>query len=202
MSVDRDLVERPAACSDCEELRKQLQATEALVQALHTKQKRIIELLVGEEDLEKIDESERVDIDQRILDLEESMQDVSERVRMVRNDGGSDSPDDRARRLRQRLYDGAKKNGGQYGLTRDSANEAIGGGYHRSSVLDVMKRAADGTEAEINGSTELEPIDGINFEKGDAMSDQSRITIDLSDITGRDLRCNLTTVEGVEGGQR
>ena len=202
MSVDQDLADPPAGCAECEQLRKELQATEALVQALQTRQQRIIELLVGEEGFEGIDEDERRDIDQRILDLEESVGEVQERVRMVRNDGGADSPDDRARRLRQRLYEGAKQNGGKYGLTRDSANEVIGGGYHRSTVLDVMRRAADGKEADINGSTDLEPIDGIQFEKGTKMEDQSRITIDLSDITGSDLRWNLTTVDGVEGGQR
>ena len=116
---------------------------------------------------------------------------------------GTDSPDDRARLLRQQLYNMAKSGAnkseteaGRATMTRDEANARLGGELHNGTVLDAMRRAADGYEADISGSSDLQPVESITFQKSDSHESQSKLVIDLADASGSEVRQSLTASGG------
>ncbi|WP_331232676.1 hypothetical protein [Natronorarus salvus] len=158
----------------------------------------LVETILGDPDeLGAYEPDEVRDMLQRLQDVEEDLEEIGQKVAIVSRDGGADTPDARAQRLRQVLYNNAKGNHGVARLTRDEANGALGGGYHKGSVLDAMKRAADGREADIDGASRLNPLDGVTFTTGSGKGSPSRVEIDLTDLTGAEIRQNLTTeIEG------
>ena len=179
-----------------EELRQKVNGLEARCDGLSRKFDTLVQVMLGDADeLAGYEPDEVRDVLQRVVDLEDTVADHESQVAMVRGDGGSqtDTPDGRAKRLRQVLYNRAKKNDGKATLERDGVDGALGGGHHRGTVLDAMKRAAEGREADINGASDLPPLNGVTFYKGTKRDEQSRISMDLADVTGSEVRQNLTT---------
>ena len=179
-----------------EQLRQKVNGLEARCDAMSRRFNTLVEVMLGDADeLGGYEPDEMRDVLQRVVDLEDKVADHENQVAMVRGDGGSqtDTPDGRAKRLRQVLYNRAKKNDGKATLDRDGVDGALGGGHHRGTVLDAMKRAAEGREANINGASDLPPLNGVTFHKGTKRDEQSRITMDLSGVTGSEVRQNLTT---------
>jgi len=79
------------------------------------------------------------------------------------------------------------------------------GGLHRGTVLDAMRRAADGDQADIDGSLALEPVDAITFNRGgtvgvDGEAQPSYLEFDRSRLAGVEARQILTTGDGGEEG--
>lgn len=179
-----------------EELRRKMSHLEARCEGISRRFTTLVEVMLGDEDeLGTYEPDEMRDVLQRVVDLEDTVADHENQVAMVRGDGGSqtDTPDGRAKRLRQVLYNRAKKNDGKATLDRDGVDGSLGGGHHRGTVLDAMKRAAEGREADINGASDLPPLNGVTFHKGTKRDEQSRILMDLADVTGSEVRQNLTT---------
>lgn len=185
-----------------EDLEAEVANLEARCTGLSRKFNNLVEVLFGDTDeLGAYEPDEMRDILQRIVDVEDQVEDHENQVAMLRSGKGtSDTPDGRAKRLRQVLYNDAKKNSGKAAMDRDAVNSALGGGHHRGTVLDAMRRAANGREADISGSSKLPPLDGITFHAGSKRDEQSRIEMDLSDLTGTEVRQNLTT-EDNDGGR-
>ena len=179
-----------------EELRRKVRDLDARCDGLSRRFNTLLEVMLGGSDeLVGYEPDEMRDVLQRVIDLEETVEDHENQVAMVSADGGSqiNTPDGRAKRLRKVLYNRAKKNSGKSALSRDEVDSALGSGHHRGTVLDAMKRAAEGREANINGSSDLPALNGVTFHKGTKRDEQSRITMDLSDMTGSEVRKNLTT---------
>jgi uncharacterized coiled-coil protein SlyX len=163
----------------------------------------------------------------RVTELEEIVADHEDRLELTLTaDGAAGSPDERAMRLREVLFNRAKRKSREVdndamadlevAIDRDACNAALAGDLHRGSALDAMKRAADGKLASIsdavaynpiNGSSDLQPIDGIAFQTGKAVnsrreSQQSHLVMSVESLTRTDLRQNLTTVSsGTEGSR-
>jgi uncharacterized coiled-coil protein SlyX len=163
----------------------------------------------------------------RVTELEETVADHEDRLELTLTaDGAAGSPDERAMRIREVLFNRAKRKSREVDndamaeleveIDRDACNAALAGDLHRGSALDAMKRAADGKLASIsdavaynpiNGSSDLQPIDGIEFQTGKAVnsrreSQQSHLVMSVESLTRNDLRQNLTTVSsGTEGSR-
>lgn len=138
----------------------------------------------------------------KFVELRDRVDEHDEKLTMVKSNGGGRSkPDERAMSLRTTLYEEAKASGEKKAvMDRDQAGFALSGGLSRAQILDAMRRAANGDGADINGSSDLEPIDGLEFVKGTGRDQQSKIRLDLSDTTGSDLRNNITTKDTADGG--
>jgi len=203
-----DLADRVAALeADNEALRSEVQELAGLVEALRKQIKIQSRLLVGEEHVSTAVDPTDTGVDDiltRLSELDDRVEEHDQQVAMVRTDGsaGADDPDSRARFLRQTLYNQAKGNDGRATMDRDAADSRLGGGLHRDTVLDAMRRAADGYEAEISGASDLQPVDSITFKVGEGRGTQSRIVMDLSNATGSEIRRNLTTKTTEDGGNR
>lgn len=188
------------------ELRDDVRRAMALTRQFQSKMETVEALLVGEDELQFYD-AENITADplhSRVQDIEEDVNEHDEQLAMVESgEATEDTPDGRARTLRQVCYNKAKKNEGLSRLTRDEADGALSGGLHRQTLMDAMKRAADGKDAEkggkytpINGSSDLMPQEGLEFVKGEDM-EQSHLEFDADDLTSAATRQNLTT-----GGDR
>lgn len=142
-----------------------------------------------------------------LLDLAEEVEDHEDRLQMVpTDDGKASTPDERAIRLRQVLLNRTKgTNDDVEGLSRSACSIALSGDLHKGSVLDAMRRAADGREADIDGSSKLDPVDAITFERGGTVgssgeAQQSIVKINRSRLTDTEGRQILTTGDGGERG--
>lgn len=187
-----------------QEIEQENRELRGLVQALRKQNKRLTRVIAGDDGLsERIgyEDQRFTDLITRVEDAEETLSKHDERLLMFdETDNKRSAPDSRALKLRQILTKECD-DGGKAKLTRDKARVALGGDLHRGSVLDAMKRAADGRDAskhdrsytEINGSCDLKPIDGIDFYTGSGRSDQSYLEIDLTNVTKAEMRKNLTT---------
>lgn len=129
-----------------------------------------------------------------------------EKELFMTEDGKNLDPDERAIQLRQYLLNETKRptDPDVTGLSRDAAKNVLKGGLHKGSVLDAMRRAADGRAANIDGTSHLEPVDAITFESGssiglDGNPSQSEVEIDRSRLTAVEARQILTTVSGEDG---
>ncbi|NHN40555.1 hypothetical protein G9C85_02740 [Halorubellus sp. JP-L1] len=196
-----------------DKLESQVTELAALTDALHKQNRQLAQVIVGEDTVSTaVDADSMTDVWTRSRDLDERVTDLEQRVAMVRSDGSgtADDPDGRARIIRQTLYNKASsKDSGEATLTRDGVDSRLGGGLHRDTVLDAMKRAADGHDASsdhdelgyrpINGATSLEPVESIQFVRGERRNQQSCVVMDLSDATGGEVRQNLTTKDSEEG---
>lgn len=188
------------------DLRDDVRRAEALTRQFRSKIDTIEALLVGQDKLQFYDPDEIVadPFHSRLQELEEDVRDHDDQLAMVESgEATPDTPDGRAQTLRKVCYNEAKTNEGMSRLTRDEASSALQGGLHRQSLMDAMKRAADGEEAEnadtytpINGSSDLPPQEGLEFVKGENM-EQSYLEFDADDLTSAAARQNLTT-----GGDR
>lgn len=188
------------------ELRDDVLKAEALTRQVQSKMETVEALLVGEDELQFYD-TENITanpLHSRIQDIEEDVNEHEDQLTMVESgEATPDTPDGRAQTLRNVCYNQAKNNEGLSRMTRDEASSALQGGLHRQSLMDAMKRAADGKEAEnaesytpINGSSDLTPQEGLRFVKGEQM-EQSYLEFDADDLTSAAARQNLTT-----GGDR
>jgi len=186
------------------ELEKEVQILRSQTDALSTKLDRLAAIVLGDRDTAEYEVDEiSMDLRTRLNDIEERVTEHDNKLAMYAAGGGTDpdDPDSRATKLRQVLYNSAKATDGTAELTRDEAESALNGGLHRESVLDAMKRAADGETAgnddrsyrSINGSSSLPPCSGITFRDGSLGGGQSYIKLELSNLTGAEIRQNLTT---------
>jgi hypothetical protein len=185
-----------------QELRDRVNELEHLVDALRRQMKQRTKLLTGDESLSTVEPDEVDDVLTRLSALEDDIATLRQDTQMVRQDGGNgaDNPDGRAKLLRQTLLETARTNDGKAKLDRAAADARLGGGLHRDTVLDAMRRAADGYDADINGASDLEPVDSITFRVGSGRDSPSILVMDLSDATGSELRQNLTTKTTGGGG--
>lgn len=186
-----------------DELESEVRELRGLVDALHRQVKNQNRVIIGEEMVSAVDPEHPsfTDLMTRLQQIEDQVEENANSVQMVRTDGaaGTDKPDDRALLLRQQLYNMAKSGAnkseteaGRATMTRDQVDSALGGGYARSTLLDAMRRAADGHEADINGASDLPPVESITFRKSGSHETQSKLVIDLQDASGTEVRQNLT----------
>lgn len=203
--VPRDDLESKVRQKDekIDELENKVGALEGKVNALETKFQRMTELLTGDKEGLAGVETEHVQaLWPRLQDVEDSVKEHQKKLEMfTMEDGSSASPDDRARQLRQVLYNKATRDGGRSVMDRDSAIASLGGDVSRQQALDAMRRAADGDEAEkINGTSNLQPVDILEFKVGSKRDQQSKVEMDITNTTKADLRNNITTKPQGEGG--
>ncbi len=136
----------------------------------------------------------------RLRAVEDDVGEHAEKFEMfIVEDGQAATPDKRAMHLRQVLYNHAKKNKGKERLDRDQCESALGGGLHNNTVLDAMKRAADGREADIQGSSDLSPVPGLTVSIASSSAEQTFIELDSVELTSAELRQNLLTDIEQEG---
>lgn len=193
---------------EVEQLRQRVNDLEGRLVGLSRQNERLKKVLAGSEDeFSTWDADEMVPFHDRIDGLEETVSDHTERFEMfVVENGKQATPDKRAMHLRQVLLNEAQSNGGVAKMRRQSCGTTIGGGLHKGSVLDAMRRAANGSEAKIDGNSDLEPVDAITFQNGgtvgsDGNAEQSHISLDTASLTGSEARQILTTEDGAEGGE-
>lgn len=193
---------KPAEMTEVEKLREDFENFREEVSTDLVMMKLAIRGILDADDLEMGEVREASEmLRDRIDQLEEKTSAQSEQLEMFTlTDGGRKKPDERAQYLRQVLYNKAKKSAnGMASMDKDSANAALGGELARATVMDALRRAADGEDADIDGSSKLENIPAIQFKKFDDPDKLSRVQIDLSDLTDREARKNLTTGETDKG---
>lgn len=185
------------------ELRTQLKQQCVRTEALATSLDLVKTLIAGDPDeFAAWEPAAMTPIVERLDAIEDQLTEHADKFEMfVVEDGSHGTPDQRALHLRQVLYNAAKKNSGKARLDRDGAEASLGGGLHRASVIDAMRRAANGHEAQINGASDLQPVPGVEFRAGQGKDEQSVVEMDLTQIAPADLRKNLTTKDTGTGGQ-
>lgn len=192
-----------------EELESRVTQLEGLTSALQAQNKMLKRVLAGSEDeFSTWNVDNMVPFHDRLEDVESTVGQHAEKFQMfVVEDGESATPDDRAMHLRQVLLNRArKKDDGIAKMPRDSAGSALGGGLHNGTIIDAMRRAAAGYEADISGNSDLEPVDGITFVLGgkvgsDGDPNQSFLQLDLADVTGEEAHQNLMMGDSGPGGR-
>lgn len=208
-SMDRDeLVETVAGLrGTVEDLDARLDSLEAQVSALQTQNRLLKQVLAGTDDeFATWNVDNMVPMHDRLEELADTVAEHDSRFEMfVVEDGRSASPDERAMHLRQVLLNRADNEDGIAKMTRDSATMALGGNPHKGTVLDAMRRAADGHDANIDGSSDLEPVDAIEFNVGgtvgsDGTARQSQLRLQQDRLTGTEARQILTTERGGREG--
>jgi len=209
-SLEEELDDKGAKIDDLETTVGEL---EALVTALKSRNKRLTSLTFGDE-WGTLNEDGFRPLYGRVMTLEDDLNEHKEATKLA-SSSGSSKPDDRARQLRRKLFNKAKHiaaqndevNGMEVSFTRDQAEAALEGGLHRGTVLDAMKRAADGQDASncdavdytpINGASDLEASDAITYitgrnDPGRTSGQQSELVMAVDDVTGSEARQNLTT---------
>lgn len=212
MSVDTPLEEmsRDDLENEVKDLRRRVRHLEARMDATNTRVERM-SIAAFDEPLEELNEDEFDSLRPRLLEIEETVEKIKKDQQMLVSDvgGGRATPDDRAKLVRQTLLNKARSNEGEAAMTRDQVDARLDGGLHRDTLMDAMKRAADGHEAEdsnrdytpINGSSDLQPVDAITFRVSDGKDKQSLVTMNLEDSTATEVRQNLTTEQPDEGGE-
>lgn len=186
---DPETMERGELEAEVRSLRNQVGEMESRFDAMATRMDTITEAVFGQDSVPgDVDKSE--DMLTKFVDLQGRVDEHDEKLSMVSDGGGSRStPDERAMGLRTALYDEATKSGEKKAMmTRDQAKFALNGGLSRAQLLDAMRRAADGNSEDINGRSDLEPVEGLKFVNGTGRGDQSKIQLDLSRTSGEELR--------------
>lgn len=194
-------VTREEALDRINELEDRVHSLEQLTDALLTQNKELKRLLAGSTgEFAALNIDNMPPLHDRLKDVEESVGEHDEKFQMfVTESGKSATPDERAMHLRQTLLNRAHKQASDITkMTRESAALALGGDLHKGSVLDAMRRAADGTEAKIDGASDLQPVDGVTFHRGgtvgsDGDPEQSVLMLDLETVTAKDVRQDLTS---------
>lgn len=196
----------PDELSEVEQLRRRVEDLEGRLTGLSRQNDRLKTILAGSVDeFSTWDADQMTAIHERLEDIEGTVSDHAERFEMfVVENGKQATPDKRAMHLRQVLLNEAQSKDGVAKMRRESCGTTIGGGLHKGSVLDAMRRAANGSEARIDGKSDLEPVDAIEFQKGgtvgsDGQAEQSYVKLDTSGLTGTEARQILTTEEGAQG---
>jgi uncharacterized protein YukE len=211
-----------------DELEQTVDEQAALLNAVRSQNAKLKEVLAGDQETyESWNADHFKSFYDRVTELEETIADHDDRLELTLTaDGAAGSPDERAMRLREVIFNRAKRKSREVdndamadlevAIDRDACNAALAGDLHRGSALDAMKRAADGKLASIsdavaynpiNGSSDLQPIDGIAFRTGTAVnnrleSQQSHLVMSVDSLTRTDLRQNLTTVSSGTGASR
>lgn len=188
------------------DLEGRIRTLEGLTKALQKQNELLKTALAGDADaFGEWDHESMVPIHDRLEKLSDTVADHEDRFEMfVVEDGGQATPDERAMHLRQVLLNEAEGNDDAT-MARSTAGKTLGGGLHKGTILDAMKRAADGCEADIDGSSDLQPMDAIDFNTGgtvgsDGEARQSYLEMDATNLTGTEARQILTTEEGEGGG--
>jgi len=179
--------------AEVRELRSGMDVMETRVDALMDRMDTLTKAVFGEDSVPG-DPEKSEDLLTKFVDMRGRVDEHDEKLSMVSSESGSRStPDERAMNLRTALYDEAKQNGEKKAvMSRDQAKFALNGGLSRAQLLDAMRRAADGDCADINGKSDLEPVDGLEFVAGSGRNKQSKIRLDLSEASGENLRTNIS----------
>lgn len=207
-SNDIEAMERDELAQAVADLDGRVQTLEALVNALQRQNSLLKQSLAGSEDeFGTWDHSQMVPIHDRVESNSDMLAEHEERFEMfVVENGKQATPDERAMHLRQVLLNDAENNPDGIGkMRRDTARKVLDGSLHKGTVLDAMRRAADGSDAKIDGASNLEPVAGIDFHTGgtvgkDGDAEQSYLQLDTESLTGTEARQILTTVSGEGGG--
>ena len=187
---------------EVEQLRTDMDVMESRVESMFNEMNNIKQAIFGSEDIPG-DPEKSEDLLTKFVNVRDRVDEHDDKLTMVSSESGSRStPDERAQALRMALYEDAKANRERKAvMNRDQAKYALNGGLSRAQLLDAMRRAADGKEADIDGSSDLEPLEGVQFVKGTGRSEQSKIRMNLTQMPGEDLRKNLTTKQAGKGGE-
>jgi uncharacterized coiled-coil protein SlyX len=205
-------------------LESEVEQQDTLIEALRAQNTTIKQALANDPNDVGTWNTERMDgIYPRLVEVEEQLDDHEEKFEMfVVEEGKTATPDERAMHLRQVLYNKAKRVSRQEDapedleveMDRDECTSALGADLARSSIIDAMKRAADGSDAgnpdaieytAIQGSSDLQAVDAIAYHSGRSIGSaggiaQSTIEMSVSDLTGVEARKIPTTVSGGDGG--
>ena len=183
-------------------LQQQQEWMDARMDAFQKQLTGLKEVLAGDPDeYSTWDTSEMEPFIERVRTLENDVGEHTEKFEMfVVEDGQAATPDKRAMHLRQVLYNRATTNDGKARMDRDECETALGGGLHNNTVLDAMKRAANGTDAAIQGSCDLQPIPGVSISVASTPAKKTTITLDSVELSSAALRQNLLTGEVGDGG--
>lgn len=201
-------LEREELAEKVRDLEKRVRSLEGLTDALQTQNRLLKTALAGSDDeFGAWDVEQMVPLHDRVEKVSDTVAEHDERFEMfVVEDGKQATPDERAMHLRQVLLNDAQNNDDGIGkMARDTARKVLDGSLHKGTVLDAMRRAANGSEAQIDGASDLESVDGIEFHTGgtvgsDGQAEQSRLKLHESRLTGTEARQILTTVRGDGGG--
>lgn len=186
-------MERGELESEVQDLRKQVDGMEKRFDAMSSRMDTFVEAVFGEDTVPgDVEKSE--DMLTKFADLRGRVDEHDEKLSMVSSEGGNRStPDERAMGLRTSLYEEAKNSPEKSAvMSRDQAKFALNGGLSRPQLLDAMRRAADGDTGNINGSSDLEPVDGLEFVSGGGRDRQSKIRLNIAETSGESLRTNIT----------
>ena len=195
-------MERSELEKEVHELRKEMDAMSSHMDAMNARLNDLTKALVGEESLNVVvDPDNMEDVWSRLNTLSEDVQEHEDKLNMFSKGGGKKkTPDERAQTLRSVLYEKAKSGSSKVGkMTRDECDSALGGGMSRYQLMEAMKRAADGEDADINGSSDLESMDGVEVVVGSGRDEQSKIRMDLAEATAQELRLIQTTEQEGNG---
>jgi hypothetical protein len=221
----RDLVVQLNSLQDrVDDLEREVNRLDSLNNALRAQNDTLKEALAGDAEEFGAWDTQRMDgLHPRVVELEEQLDEHEEKFEMfVVEEGKTATPDERAMHLRQVLYNKAKRVSRQQDapddltveMDRDECTSALGADLARSSIIDAMKRAADGSDAgnpdaieytAIQGSSDLQAVDAIAYASGRSIGSaggiaQSTIEMSVSDLTGVEARKIPTTVSGGDGG--
>lgn len=202
---------REEALDEIETLKKENRAQEERItdqeyriEALSTRLERVVAYLADEpDDFYKWDLDEMETPHDRLKDVEDRVTEHDDRLAMfLREDGTDKKPDERAELLRQTLWQKAKTNDGYARLKRDECDARLGGGNHPGTLMDAMRRAADGRDADIQGTSNLKPIPAISLSVASSKDEQSHLELDRDDLTHEDVRQNLMMESSGTRGSR
>lgn len=128
--------------------------------------------------------------ERRIQDLEEQQAELKQKLEHISGTDGVElsAPDERAVKIRSWLYDEATSSpDGTAAMDKNIAKGVVGG--RRSQRYEAMRRAADGDDGAMNGSSSLSAAPGVEFEKyGKNDERNTRVVFDLEaaeDVTSK-----------------
>lgn len=139
-------------------------------------------------------ESENEQLRQRVAALEDELEAIGA------DEVDASTPDSRALKLRQWLYQEANQADDETATADVNTVRGVLGGCHRTQRYEAMRRAAGGDELAESGSSALSAVPGVAFQQFDANDDRNtRVVMDLTDLTEKQGRSILTTGGGSEG---
>lgn len=200
---DPQEMERSELEQEVHDLRKEMTEMSGLLKATNARMDALTKAVFGSDSLSEVVDTENMDdVWTRLNGLSDDVQEHEDKLHMFSKGGGKKKkPDERALTLRQVLYQKAKRgNDNVAKMSRDDCDSALGGGMTRYVLIDAMRRAANGEDADIDGSSDLENLSGVEIIIASGRDDQSKIRMDLDDATSSELRRIPTTKrEGNEG---
>lgn len=196
-------MERSELEREVKELRTDLDEMSGRMNALHAGLNEMRKIVVGTTDVSTVvDADNMTDVWTRLDQMSESVEEHEDKLHMFSKGGGKKkSPDERAITIRAVLYQKSQAGSSDVSkMTRDECDTALGGGMTRYKLIEAMRRAANGDNGDINGSSDLECLDGVEVLIGSGRDEQSKIRMDLEEATAAQLRRIPTTEQEGNGG--